>query len=66
MNKKIELVGKTEKEASVTVNGERVYTNEEQIFRTFIPLVLKENIVRIEVTGANGRKATITKTFYKR
>ncbi|MGB4966548.1 MAG: helix-turn-helix domain-containing protein [Microgenomates group bacterium] len=63
---KIELVGKTEKEASVTVNGERVYTNEEYIFRTFIPLVLKENIVRIEVTGANGRKATITKTFYKR
>lgn len=63
---KIELVGKTEKEASVTVNGEKVYTNEEYIFKTFIPLVLKENIVRIEVTGANGRKTTITKTFYKR
>lgn len=63
---KIELVGKTEKEASVSVNGERVYINEQQIFKTFIPLVLKENIVRIEVIGANGRKATITKTFYKR
>lgn len=63
---KIELVGKTEKEASVTVNGEKVYTNEEQIFRTFIPLVLKENIVRIEVTGANGRKTVVEKVFFKR
>lgn len=63
---KIELVGRTEKEATVMVNGDRVYTDANNIFRTFVPLAQKENVVLIEVTGANGRKTTLTKIFYKK
>lgn len=63
---KIELVGKTEKETTVMVNGDRIFPDANNVFKTFIPLAQKENIVHIEVTGANGRKTSITKTFYKR
>ncbi len=63
---KIELVGQTEKEATVLVNGDRIYTDANNIFKTFVPLAQKENNVHIEVTGANGRKTSITKIFYKK
>lgn len=63
--KKVELVGKTEKESIVTVNGERVYQNRENVFRIFIPLANAENKVVIEVVGANGKKTVLHKTLKK-
>lgn len=62
---KIELIGKIDKESIVTVNGERVYQNKENIFRIFIPLTQKKNIVTIEITGMNGKKTVVKKIFKK-
>lgn len=61
----IKVVGKTEKEAVVTIMGERIYQNKEGIFNYIMPLKQKENTLSIEVVGANGKKATITKVFKK-
>jgi len=63
---KIELVGKVEKEATVTVNGDHIFTDKENVFRTFIPLTEKQNKVIIVVTGANGKKTTVEKLYFKR
>lgn len=63
--KKVELVGKTEKESIVMVNGERVYQNKENVFRIFIPLANPENKVVIEVVGANGKKTVLKRIFKK-
>lgn len=63
---KIKLIGKTEKEALVNINGERVYQNKDNIFETIIPLINPKNEVIIEVTGANGRKTIIKKIFEKK
>lgn len=63
---KIKLIGKTEKEAMVNINGERVYQNKDNIFETIIPLINLKNEVVIEVTGANGRKTIIKKIFEKK
>lgn len=62
---KIELIGKTEREAIVNVNGERVYLDKDNIFKIAIPLPKAKNQVTIEVTGANGRKTIVKKVFEK-
>jgi cytoskeletal protein RodZ len=63
---KVELVGQVEKESIVTVNAERVYQNDQQIFSTFIPLTKQKNEVIIEVTDANGKKTVVRKVFDKK
>lgn len=63
---KIELVGKTEKEAIVIVNGERVFQDKNNIFKIAIPLTNPKNEVIIEVTGANGKKTILKKIFEKK
>lgn len=63
---KIELVGKTEKEAIVMVNGERVFQDKNNIFKVMIPLSSAKNEVVIEVTGANGKKRVLKQTFEKK
>jgi len=59
----IKIVGKTEKEAAVTILGERIYLNKEGIFEYVMPLKQKENRIVIEVVGANGKKTVLQKTF---
>jgi len=61
----IKIVGKTEKEATVTIFGEKIYPNEEGIFEYVFPLKKGKNELIIEVEGANGRKTTFKKNFYK-
>ncbi len=63
--KKIELLGKTNKESIVSVNGERVYQNNENIFKISIPLVVGENTIVIEVIGSNGKKTVLKKILKK-
>lgn len=63
--KKIELVGKTNKESIITINGERAYQNKENIFKFSVPLADKENKVIIEVVGSNGKKTVLEKIFKK-
>lgn len=62
---KIKLVGKTEKEAIINVNGERVYQQKDGSFAVDIPLTKPKNEVVIEATGANGKKTVVRKVFEK-
>lgn len=61
----VKIIGKTEKEAVVTIMGERVYQNKEGVFEYIMPLKQKENILSIEVVGANGKKTVLEKIFKK-
>jgi len=59
----IKIVGKTEKEAVVSIRGERVYQDKEGIFEYVLPLKDKVNTLTIEVVGANGKKTVLEKRF---
>ncbi len=61
----VTIVGQTEKEAVITIMGERVYQNKDGIFQYTIPLSKKQNLILIEVIGANGKKTEIQKIFTK-
>lgn len=62
---KIKVVGKTEKDASVTIFGDRIYQNKEGFFEYDFPLQVGQNNLRIEVVGANGKKTVETKSFIR-
>lgn len=62
---KVRIIGKTEREASITIFGERVYQDSEGIFRYDFPLKARENDIAIEVVGANGKKTTVERTFVR-
>lgn len=61
----IKIVGKTEKEAVVTVAGERVFQNDQGIFEFNFPLKPGKNLVIIEAVGANGKKSIVKKEYFK-
>lgn len=61
---RVRVVGKTEKEAVITIFGDRVYQNREGIFTYDFPLKPGKNTLKIEVIGANGKKSTIRKDFF--
>ncbi|MCX6733134.1 MAG: helix-turn-helix domain-containing protein [Candidatus Roizmanbacteria bacterium] len=61
----IKIIGKTDKEAVITIMGERVYQNKEGVFEYVMPLKQKINPISIEVIGANGKKTILEKTFTK-
>jgi len=62
---KVKIVGQTEKEASVTIFGQRVYQDSDGIFEYSLPLKNKVNKVTIEVVGANGKKTVIQKEYIR-
>jgi transcriptional regulator with XRE-family HTH domain len=61
----IKIIGKTEKETTITIFGEKIYPNEEGIFEYTFPLKKGKNELVIELEGANGRKTIFKKIFYK-
>lgn len=61
----VKIMGKTEKEAVITIMGERIYQNKEGLFEYVMPLKQKENKLSIEVIGANGKKTVIERIFMK-
>ena len=61
----IKVIGKTDKDAVITVANERVYQNKEGIFEFNYPLNSGKNLLTIEVVGANGRKTIISKEYFK-
>jgi len=63
---KIELVGKAPNESVINVNGRQIFSDKENIFKTYVPLTEKNNPVTIEVIGANGKKTIIKKVFIKK
>jgi len=62
----IRIVGKTEKESTVMIFRQRVYQNKEGFFEYDLPLTKDQNPLLIEVTGPNGRKASVSKTFIRK
>jgi transcriptional regulator with XRE-family HTH domain len=62
---KIKIIGKTDKDAAISIFGERVYQNKEGVFEYGFVLKQGKNEISIEVVGANGKK-TIVKKIYVR
>jgi len=62
----IKIVGKTEKETSINIFGEKVYPNQDGIFEYNFPLKKGQNELIIELVGANGKKTVFKKIFYKK
>ncbi|OGK11826.1 hypothetical protein A2954_05225 [Candidatus Roizmanbacteria bacterium RIFCSPLOWO2_01_FULL_37_12] len=60
---RVKILAKTEKDATVTILGERVYQNTDGLFEIEFPLKKGKNELVIEVVGANGRKAVFKKIF---
>lgn len=66
VEKKINIVAKTDKDTMVVIAGDRVFQDKNGIFKYELPLNEGENKLVIELTGANGRKTEVVKTFIKR
>jgi len=60
---KIHIIGRTEKEATINIYGDRVYQNKEGVFEYDFPMNKGKNELVVEVTGANGKK-TVYKKIY--
>ncbi len=60
---KITVTGKTEKDAAITIFGERVYQDKDGTFTYDFPIKDGKNELIIETTGANGRKSVIKREF---
>jgi len=63
---KIKIIGKTDKEAAITIFGERVYQNREGVFYYDFPLRLGKNEFVVELVGANGKKIIIKKEYLRK
>lgn len=60
---KILIIGKTEKDAAVSIFGERVFQNKDGIFEYQFPLHKGNNVLTVEVVGANGKRTVLKKVF---
>ncbi len=61
---KIRVTGRSEKEAVITIFGDRVYQDSRGVFTYDFPLKPGKNTLVIEVVGANGKKSIIRKEFF--
>ncbi len=61
---KVNIIGKTEREAEIKIFGDRIYQNDKGIFNYSLPLKPGENKLKIEVIGANGKKTIFEKTYF--
>ncbi len=66
VEKNVRITGKTEKDTSVTISGERIYQNKKGVFTYEYSLNEGENKLIINLVGANGKKAVVEKTFIKK
>lgn len=66
VEKNIKITGKTDKDTNVTIFGERIYQNKEGIFTYEYSINEGENKLIINLIGANGKKATFEKIFFKK
>ncbi|MEI6533188.1 MAG: helix-turn-helix domain-containing protein [Candidatus Roizmanbacteria bacterium] len=60
---RVKIIGKTEKDASVTILGEKVYKDTEGTFTYEFPIIKGTNTLYIEVIGANGRRTIVQKKY---
>lgn len=66
IEKNVKITGKTEKDTSITIAGERIYQNKDGVFTYEYSLKEGENKLIINLTGANGKKTIFEKTFFKK
>jgi len=66
VEKNVKITGKTEKDTSITIAGERIYQNKEGVFIYEYSLKEGENKLVINLIGANGKKTTMEKVFFKK
>jgi len=66
IEKNVKIIGKTEKDTSITIAGERIYQNKAGVFNYEYSLNEGENKIIINLVGANGKKTTFEKTFFKK
>lgn len=59
----VKIAGKTEKEAVITIFGDRIYQDKNGVFEYSFPLQKGKNELVIEAIGANGKKSVSKKTF---
>ncbi len=62
---RVKVVGKTDKDAAVTIFGERIYEDKYGVFSYDFPLKNGKNELTIEIIGANGKKTVVKKIFIK-
>lgn len=62
---RVKILGKTEKDATVTFHGERIYQNSDGLFEFNFPVKKGKNELVLNVVGANGKK-TVFKKIYER
>jgi cytoskeletal protein RodZ len=60
---KVHIVGHTEKEATITIFGNRIYQDDNGVFAYDLPLHLGHNQIVIKVVGANGKETVLKKEF---
>ncbi len=61
---RVKIIGRTEKEAVITIFGDRVYQNKDGIFFYDFPLKSGKNTLIINIIGANGKETIIKKEFF--
>ena len=66
IEKNIKISGKTDRDTAIIIAGERIYQNKEGTFTYDYSLNEGENKLIINLTGANGKKTTVEKTFFKK
>ena len=66
IEKSVKISGKTDKDTMVTIAGERIYQNKEGVFIYDYSLNEGNNKLIINLTGANGKKTMVEKTFFKK
>lgn len=61
---KVTVLGKTEKEATITIFGSRIFQDETGVFHYDYPLKVGRNKLVIKVQGANGKSTTVEKEYF--
>ncbi len=63
---RIKILGKTEKDAIITIFGDRIYQNKEGMFEYSLLLKTGKNELQIKVVGANGKTTVVKREYVKR
>ncbi len=63
---RIKIYAKVDKDAQITIFGERIYPNKDGVFEYDFPLDVGRNELIVDLVGANGKKATIKKVYYRK
>jgi len=61
----VKIIGRTDKDANITIFGEKVFPNKDGFFEYVFPLSTHTNNLVIDVIGANGKETVIKRSYIK-